>query len=433
MKGLVNSPALADPPVTAVLKPGFTALSNALIDSGLLAQLKPTEVNLFLVLARFSTGFLRLQAIIGEQKLMELTGASQSSLYEAKKGLVQRGLITIAHTKTGRCLYQLGKLFQPLLTPGEQPEPIAKPVWVGPSRQLEGNPSEQPESYKEFKEIQDQHHPVPATSNPNDDDFLGSEVRGVTGGSLVERLKQLGVNEFMAHRLTKSKPLEIIERAIQRVRTLEVTNPAGYLVSEILRGGYQEKPDATKAQRDLHREIQEKRQAERQKLEQQHQQSQSQAEQLWQKFLSLPSGHQLELKQKIQAQAEREGFSRLRGWGEEHPTWRGLLLEEFQIWQTSGGSEKPASATAEPCSIGVSPPTSPKFEPPTAGGFFEASSSRPACPAGSQGSVFSSRPGAACPDRDILSKAPQGQERGQNRQTREETAPSGDACSSRGA
>lgn len=346
----MESAALAEAPAAAVpiLKPGFTALSNALIDSGLLAQLKPTEVSVFLVLARFSTGFLRLQAVIGEQKLMELTGASQSSLYEAKKSLVQRGLITIAHTRTGRCLYQLGKLFQPLMTPGEQVEPVAKPAWARPSGQLEANPSEQPESYKEFKEIQNQHHPVPATQDPNDDAPLSSESHKVTGGSLVERLKQLGVNEFMAHRLTKSKSPEIIERAILRIRTLQVTNPAGYLVSEILRGGYHEKPDATKAQRDLHREIQEKRQAERLKLEQQHQQSQSQAEQLWQEFLSLPLGHQLELKQKIQSQAEREGFSRLRGWGEEHPTWRGLLLEEFQIWQASGGREKAASGLVEP-------------------------------------------------------------------------------------
>lgn len=414
MKGLVNSPALADPPVTAILKPGFTALSNALIDSGLLAQLKPTEVNLFLVLARFSTGFLRLQAVIGEQKLLELTGASQSSLYEAKKSLVQRGLITIAHTRTGRCLYQLGKLFQPLMTPGEQPQPAAKPVWARPSGQLEANPSEQPESYKEFKEIQDQHHPVPDTPDPNDDALLVSNRGGVTGGSLVERLKQLGVNEFMAHRLTKSKPPEIIERAIQRVRTLEVTNPAGYLVSEILRGGYHEKPDATKAQRDLHREIQEKRQAERLKLEQQHQQSQNQAEQLWQTFLALPLGHQLELKQRIQTQAEREGFARLRGWGEEHPTWRGLLLEEFQLWQASAVAEKAASAPAQPCSIGVSPLSTPKFAPPIAGGPFETSSSNSPHPSGlQQGSVPSGFPGAACPDRDFLQEDPQGQERSQ--------------------
>ena len=413
----MESAAYAEAPAAAVpiLKPGFTALSNALIDSGLLAQLKPTEVNLFLVLGRFSTGFLRLQAVIGEQKLLELTGASQSSLYEAKKGLVQRGLITIAHTRTGRCLYQLGKLFQPLMTPGEQPEGITKPVWAGPSGQLEANPSEQPESYKEFKEIQDQHHSVPDTPDSNDDAFLVSKVNGATRGRLMDRLKQLGVNEFMAHRLTKSKSPEIIERAIQRVRTLEVTNPAGYLVSEILRGGYQEKPDATKAQRDLHREIQEKRQAERLKQEQQHQQSQNQAEQLWQKFLSLPLGHQLELKKKIQSQAEREGFSRLRGWGEEHPTWRGLLLEEFQLWQASGLAEKPASTSVDSCSIGLSPAISAKFALPIAGGSLETSSARSQRPPGPQISVPSGCPGAACPDRDLLQEDPQGQERGRDR------------------
>lgn len=410
----MESAAYAEAPGAAVpiLKPGFTAISNALVDSGLLAQLKRIEINLFFVLARFSTGFLRLQAVIGEQKLMELTGASQSGLYEAKKGLVQRGLITIAHTRTGRCLYQLGKLFQPLMTPGEQPQPAAKPVWANPSGRLEANPSEPLESYKEFKEIQDQHHSVPDTLSPNDDALLVSKVV-VPCGSLVERLKQLGVNEFMAHRLTKSKPPEIIERAIQRVRTLEVSNPAGYLVSEILRGGYQEKTDATKAQRDLHREIQEKRQAERLKQEQQHQQSLSQAEQLWQQFLSLPLGHQLELKQRIQSQAEREGFARLRGWGEDHPTWRGLLLEEFQLWQASVLAEKPASTSAESCSIGFSAPSSPKFASPITGGSLETSSSRSQCPSGSYGSVPSSGAGA-CAGRDLLPEAPHGQERGKD-------------------
>ena len=274
--------AVADPPgVTAHLKPGFTAVSNALVDLGYLAQLTYVEFKLITVIGRFSTGFLRLHAIIGEQKLMQLTGASRTALYEAKAHLVELGLLIVTHTKTGRCCYRLGQVLQPLLLHEEADTP---PTVLYGSAPPEGDPSAPPDPYKEFKEIQDQQHPVPAAPLSNDADFSDSSrsestvVDGTLRAGLVARLKGLGVDEFMAYRLVKSSSAEIITRAIDRLKTLTPTNPAGYLVSEITRGGYRDKVDPHKAQREFHREVHQKRAAERQKDDQEALKSQQQAE-----------------------------------------------------------------------------------------------------------------------------------------------------------
>jgi len=332
--------ALADPPVvTAHLKPGFTAVSNALVDQGYLGLLTHVEFKLLTVIGRFSTGFLRLHAIIGEQKLMQLTGASRTALYEAKAHLVELGLLVVTHTKTGRCCYRLGQVLQPLL---HEEAASTRPTRSNfpPSAPPEGDPSAQPDPYKEFKEIQNQQHPVPAAPVSNDADFCDSsrsQASGVDGtlrAGLVARLKGLGVDEFMAHRLVKTSSAEIITRAIDRLKTLTPTNPAGYLVSEITRGGYRDKIDPHKAQREFHREVHEKRSAERLRDDQQAQKSQEQVDLLLSQFAAMSTELQLEIRQKLQEQADQEGFTRLKGWSEEHPAWRGLLAELLR--QNSG-------------------------------------------------------------------------------------------------
>lgn len=332
----MESSALAAP-VTAILKPGFTALSNGLIDSGLLSQLKPTELTLFLVLCRFSTGFLRLRAIIGEAKLVELTGASPSTLYEAKKGLAQRGLISISHTRAGRCSYTIARHLQPVLAEGETPEPVPKPAWARPSREPVFLPSREPEPIKSSKKFIDhQHAPVSPFDSQNDDD-LSQTSQEQTGepevapvprpGLLVTQLQQMGVNEMMAHRLAKKAPHGVIENALARVKTIQTTNPAGYLVSEISRGGYQAKPDPTKVIRQVHQEIHEKRQLERHLEQQHHQAAQNQAEELWKAFQGMAPDHQAQLAEQVRRQAQEEGFASIPGWGDNHPAFRGLLLE----------------------------------------------------------------------------------------------------------
>ena len=356
----MQSAAHAEAPASAVvpiLKPGFTALSNALIDSGLLSQLKPTELTLFLILCRFSTGFLRLRAIIGESKLVELTGASPSTLYEAKKGLVQRGLITISHTRAGRCCYTLAKHLQPVLADGETPEPVTRPTWASPSGQPSLLPSRESESIKSSKKSVDHHSSSGQPSPQNDDELLHLCSEPVGGpkppegpstnypGLLVAQLKQMGVNEIMAHRLVKRASDEVIRNALARVKTLQTSNPAGYLVSEISRGGYQAKPDATKAIRLVHQEIHEKRQLEKRKVEQQRETAKAKADRLWQNFEGLPVARQDELKRRVNEQASREGFSRLPGWGEGHPAWRGLLQEMMEGMSSSLEQNYPAQPT----------------------------------------------------------------------------------------
>lgn len=351
----MESAALAEAPAAAIpiLKPGFTALSNALIDSGLLSQLKPTELALFLILCRFSTGFLRLRAIIGESKLLELTGASPSTLYEAKKGLVQRGLITISHTRAGRCCYTLAKHLQPVLAEGEVPEPLAKPTWAKPSGQPSLLPSRESESIKSSKKSIDHHNASSQPKSKNDDDLLRicSEPSGEGGnasterlsaapqGLLVTQLKQMGVNEIMAHRLVKTASEEVVRNALARVKTLQTSNPAGYLVSEISRGGYQTRPDKTKALRQVHQEIHEKRQLEKQKAELQRESDQAEAQRLWLAFQNLPPERKAGLKRQVHDQAVTEGFTRIPGWGEEHPAWRGLIQELMSNFERAQSSQ----------------------------------------------------------------------------------------------
>ena len=97
------------------------------------------------------------------------------------------------------------------------------------------------------------------------------------------------------------------------------------------RGGYRDKIDPHKAQREFHREVHEKRAAERLKSDQEALNRQQQADLLLAEFAAMPAELQLAVKDKLQAQAEREGFTRMRGWGEEHPVWRGLLAEYLRV------------------------------------------------------------------------------------------------------
>lgn len=338
--------------ITSFFDAPFTAVNNNLMETIYSDPDVNPATRLLAFIARFSTGYLKPEVVLKEGFVLDATGMSRSSLYKAKRELIDSGKITVTHTQTGNCVYRLAAAYQCLKGHSIQPTATEKAAerWGSPSVDPTRPQPETPYN-KEIQENLNQHQSVHATPPQKINDDASSISCSQRGGGqrLVEQLRHLGVTEFMAHRLTKAKPSEIIERAIQRVRLLEVTNPAGYLVSEILRGGYQDKPDPTRAQRDLHREIREKRQAERLKLEQHHQESQDRAEQLWQKFLALPLGCQLELKQKIQYQAEREGFSRLRGWGEAHPLWRGLLLEELQArLALDGGKTEPKASSCAP-------------------------------------------------------------------------------------
>jgi len=373
--------------ITSFFDAPFTAVNNNLMETIYSDPDVNPATRLLAFIARFSTGYLKPEVVLKEGFVLNATGMSRSSLYKAKRELIDSGKITVTHTQTGNCVYRLAAAYQCLKGHSLQATAIEKAAerWGSPSVDPTRPQPETPYN-KEIQENLNQHQSVHATPSqkPNDDAISVSCSQRDCSRQLVDQLKSLGVTEFMAHRLSKAKPSDIIERAIQRVRTLEVINPAGYLVSEILRGGYQDRPDPTRAQRDFHREIHEKRQTERLKLEQHHQESQDRAEQLWQKFLALPLSCQLELKQKIQSEAESEGFSRLRGWGEGHPLWRGLLLEQLQTRLALNGGETGPKAPFHPpppgpqgspmlgssqacCSIGFSPANL-QTHPPASGG-----------------------------------------------------------------
>lgn len=322
------------PVITTFFDAPFTAVSNSLMKAVYTDPDVNPATRLMIFITRFSTGYLKSEAVLREGFILEATGMSRSSLYRAKNELIESGKITISHTQTGNCVYRLVAELQCLKGASLNQTATGKATerWgsaVGdPPRVTIDTPSN-----KENKEIQDQQHPIPATPVSNDADFIGHSrslgpvIDGTLRAGLVARLQRLGVDEFMAHRLVKTSSAEIITRAIDRLKTVSVTNPAGYLVSEITRGGYRDKPDPNKAQREFHREVHEKRLAERLQDDQQAQKSQEQADLLLAQFATLPAELQLDIQQRLQVQAEREGFTRMRGWGEAHPVWKGLLTE----------------------------------------------------------------------------------------------------------
>lgn len=313
----------------------FTAISNNLLQSVFADPDVNPATRLLLFIARFSTGYLKAEVVLRESFILEQTGMSRSSLYKAKNELLASGQITISHTQTGNCIYRLAAQHQ-CLKGATTAQEKAQQRWGSPATDVGGPRLETPMN-KETKENLNQQHPVPATPHSNDVDSQNSsrsqrsDPTETLQTGLLARLKGLGVDEFMAHRLIKSSSAEIITRAIDHLKTATVTNPAGYLVSEVLRGGYRDKVDPHKAQREFHREVQEKRAAERLKSDQEALNRQQQADLLWAKFAAMPAELQLSIKQKLQTQAEHEGFTRMRGWGEKHPVWRGLLAEYLRL------------------------------------------------------------------------------------------------------
>ena len=334
------------------LRPGFTAINNALWDSKLLDSLTGGEIRLLLWFIRFTNGFLREFCFIGEENLIKYTKLSRTSLYEAKRVLEEKGLITVVRTRRS-CRYRLGEELQVLLKEGESP--ASKRLISGPKNQVPAPPevrpgephgSGLPHPWEEDKENNDQHHAPSATQSSTRDDVspdLFQATNSETRYALADQLKQFGVSEFMAYKLTRNHPEEIISLALGRLKQVAVANPAGYLVSEILRGGYgQPVKDTTKATRLEHEKLQALRRNERQQEEIAKEQSSAQVAALLQQFESLPANSQQALRLRLEAQAQQEGFARLPGWGHSHPLYRGLLAEIVQAQLSTQTENGPA-------------------------------------------------------------------------------------------
>lgn len=69
-------------------------------------------IRLLLFISRYSTGYLKPEVILKESFVLKETGMSRSSLYKAKKELLESGKITIGHTKAGNCVYRLAPILQ---------------------------------------------------------------------------------------------------------------------------------------------------------------------------------------------------------------------------------------------------------------------------------------------------------------------------------
>lgn len=345
----IASPASPRQPEKAktVLKPGFVATPNRYYLE-IAGQLNLAELRLLNVLIYFTNGFLRHWCLIGEEALLRYTNISRSSLYAAKKSLEDRGLISVQRTRRA-CLYSLGEPLQVLDDPKSEP-PSRRPMNRSEATMSECSdltPSVKSEPLDSCREEQDfnkhvQHHPTTSTQPKSADDETSSSKQG----GLVAQLVSLGVHDKVAARLVRTQAEETIQTALQRLKVLVPHNPAGYLVAEISRGGYSSVIDRTKAQRLLHAEVKAQRELEKDRQAIEQQKSQQKVLSALEAFERLPSGVQASLLSQLHEQAEKEGFTRVRGWGEEHPVYRGLLAELISASiQAEGNPETSRSQT----------------------------------------------------------------------------------------
>lgn len=328
---------IQEPDVTSFFDAPFTAISNCLMESIYTDPDANPATRLLVFIARFSTGYLKSEIVLTESFIVETTGMSRSSVYKAKKELLDAGKITISYTQTGNCVYRLVTELQCLKAASARhtPREKAEKRW-GSAAKDHTRPRVETPTNKEIKENIDQQHPdsdLMADSTPvqrrNDDVSVDKNSQLLaTGPSLADQLKIWGVSEFMAYKLTRNHNEEVIFQALSRVKQAAVENPAGYLVSEILRGGYgQPIKDPTKAARLDHEKIHHLRRTEREQEEQAREQASSRVSAILHRFESLQPDRQRELCSQLQAQAQQEGFTRFPGWGETHPLYRGLLAE----------------------------------------------------------------------------------------------------------
>ena len=363
-----------DPAPTSYFDTAFTATANPLLESIYTDPNVNPDTRLLLFISRFSTGWLKPEAILSEAFILEGTGMSRSSLYRSKINLVNAGSIIISHTKAGNCVYRLAPHLQCLKGASLGPQTAAKKA----EKRWNGSPVGHPHrvypdtSCKENKENLDQQHrpsapPVPEpfgddellevvielerewngpdetpdpeeptcapgdTARPAHQEQPQPPARSAELGRLIAQLIEQGVHERVAVRLAKTQTPEVIASAIKRLPKVATTNPAGYLVAEISRGGYKE-PDRTKPIRVIQDEIHRQRQAERERDAEAREQSSAKVAQTVDRFALLPPDHQAEIRDRLRRQAEAEGFTRLPGWSQDHPVYRGLLAEMVAEW-----------------------------------------------------------------------------------------------------
>lgn len=327
-----------------VLRPGFVAVQRAFWE--IRHELSPSEQSVLLTIMLFTSGYLRQWCLLGAEKLASHSKVNRNYLFQIIKSLKEKNLIEVERTHSSN-RYRLGDRLEVLILEADQVKPAASlrrlsrvvsPAESAEYDRYQSYPADSCIEAKEIKETIDQHHApeppaAPAHDVPSSDDALSLSVAESSGDpakpvrSLVAQLQELGVNGFVAHRLARSNPPEKIDAALKRVRTVKAENPAAYVVAELQRGGYVAAIDKTKAVRQLHEEIREHRKLERRRDQVEEEEAQARVLSVLEEFDRLPEERQVEVHRQVEHQAEREGFTRVRGWSRSHPLYRGLLSE----------------------------------------------------------------------------------------------------------
>lgn len=257
----------------------FTASSNNMLQGIYADGNVPPSVRLLLFISRYSTGYLKPEVILKESFVLKETGMSRSSLYKAKKELLESGKITIGHTKAGNCVYRLAPDLQ-CLKGATSARQRASQRWGSASGDDGGPQLETPHVHKEHKENLDQHQsklqkqnlfliktpddvhsqselididtrqPLPVSTTekyreiqqtiaPATKTTFSVPILNETQLALVDRLRQHAIGSRIAENLVKTNPSDIIEKALAGLNgRKEIINPAGWLVREIQSGGY---------------------------------------------------------------------------------------------------------------------------------------------------------------------------------------------------
>ena len=374
-------------------KPGFVADSHALRKVLRSADTPPAAMRLLVSIADLTTGYRVEWSAIRRQYLMEHADIqSRSTFQDAKRWLLDAGYIRCYKVhygsnskdagykeslKDGCTAYALGESLRVLLRPEEREARRGRRRGLkvvpdqGGIRPAGQHVSGEPDPMIKKQENQDQQHRPSAPPVPEpfgDDELFGcieqlerewnepnetpdhpeptcaprdtarhapqeQPARSAEQGRLVAQLTDLGVHERVAQRLAQTQTADVIASAIARLPKVDTKNPAGYLVAEISRGGYKE-PDRTKPLRVYHDEIHEKRKAEREREAEAKEQSSRTTTDALDRYAQLLPDHQAELTAALHHQAHAEGFTRLPGWSESHPLYRGLLAELVAEWIT---------------------------------------------------------------------------------------------------
>lgn len=328
----------------------WTKCPNELID--LLPEMTDREIQLIFRVLRHTVGRKEEWAELGESQLLEETRLSRSTLYEAKDSLEEDGFLEVDRDRR-RCAYRLGNLAEAAKKRRARREGASSPKGVrksGPPVR-ESGPSENPDqrgpdfrtqtrpesrtpsiSKEREQENLERSSSTELKRTPPDDAFFRSEdqVDQVEPGypgqrNLVRRMREVGVDELQAERLSRDYPPELLTRCLDELPLhRNVRNPAAHLVAAIKAGGFSVPVDQA--------EVRRKARAQRASAERQAEAAAGQAEQLrtmaeWDFLAGAASPEEL---REAEAAARKQLPPRMAAAPVDSPMVRGLMLDHLR-------------------------------------------------------------------------------------------------------